>query len=325
MPMDDNGAQVSQIAGMGMVRYARVAAFLALLSAAIFWGLSFSSTKVLLSSMQAEEVAFFRLVMAVPALWLAYRLYGRQRVSGRDLLRMAAGGTTGVFLYFIFENNGLRFTNASTASLIVAIIPVLNAISGTVFFKERHPLIRWCGVLLSIVGVYFIISGSVNGGAPGLPLRENMLGNLLVFCAACTWVVFTRINVPLLQKYNSLTVTFFQTLTGMLLMGLLVIPGGLDVTVLFNPAVFLNLAYLGLFCSAAAYFLYLYGVKTLGSTAATTFINLVPVFGVLGGTFLLHEVLSRGQLLGAIIVIVGIMLVTTAGRKMGADMEFQKA
>ena len=295
--------------------YVRAGALLALLAAVIFWGLSFSSTKVLLSSLRPEQVAFLRLVLAVLALGLVFGFSIRQKVEGRDLLRMAAGGATGIFLYFVFENNGLRFTNAGTASLIVAIIPGLNAIVGTVFFKERHPLVRWCGVLLSIVGVYFIISGAVGGSAAGTTAQDAMRGNLLVLLAACAWVAYTRINVPLLLKYNSLTVTFFQTVTGMALMGLLVIPVGLDLDVVLRPAVILNLAYLGLLCSAAAYFLYLYGLKILGSTTATTFINLVPVFGVLGGTLLLQEVLTGIQLVGALIVILGIMLVTTTGRE----------
>ncbi|MEW5920496.1 MAG: DMT family transporter [Bacillota bacterium] len=290
------------------MKYNKATAVLALLSTTIFWGLSFSSTKVLLDSLLPGQVAFFRLILAVPALGLVFWASGQKTVRGRDLLRMAAGGATGVFLYFIFENNGLRFTTAATASLVVSITPALNAVAGTIFYKERHPLMRWCGVLLSIAGVYLIITG----GAAALPALVNLRGNLLIFLGACTWVVYTRINVPLLLKYNSLTVTFFQSLTGMFLMGILVMPGSLDLKV-FTPAVILNLAYLGLFCSAAAYFLYLYGLKILGSTTATTFINLIPVFGVLGGAVLLQEVLSGGQLLGAGIVILGISLVTAAG------------
>lgn len=291
------------------MKYHKLIAVLALLGSTFFWGLSFSSTKVLLNFLLPAQVVFFRLLLAVLALGLVYLASAREKVKGMDLLRMAAGGATGVFLYFVLENNGLRFTTAGTASLIVSVTPALNAVAGTFFYGERHPLVRWCGVLLSIAGVYLIITA----GSNGVPALQNMRGNMLVFLAACSWVAYTRINVPLLLKYNSLSVTFLQTLTGMILVGLLVLPTSLD-TAVFNPVVILNLAYLGLLCSAASYFLYLYGLKILGSTTATTFINLVPVFGVLGGAVLLQEVLSSGQLLGGGIVILGISLVTVAGR-----------
>ncbi len=287
----------------------QAAAVLALLFSAFFWGLSFSSTKVLLGTLLPVQVAFLRLAVAALPLGLAALLSPRRKPSGRDLLRMAAGGATGMFLYFIFENNGLRFTTAGTASLIVAATPALNALAGTIFLKERHPLLRWCGILLSITGVYIIVTAA----AHNQPALENLRGNLLVFLAAGTWVLYTRLNVPLLLKYHSFYLTFFQTLTGMALMGALALPQGLD-SALFTPVVILNLAYLGVFCSAAAYFLYLYGLKTLGSTTATAFINLVPVFGVLGGAFTLQEVLGTTQLLGGAVVILGISLVTAAGR-----------
>ncbi|MEW5785310.1 MAG: DMT family transporter [Bacillota bacterium] len=289
------------------MRQNQAPAVLAILGTTIFWGLSFSSTKVLLNDLVPEQIAFFRLVLAVLALGLVFWATRQKTVAKSDLWRMAAGGAAGVFLYFLFENNGLRFTTAGTASLIVSITPALNAVAGALFFKEHHPLSRWFGVLLSIFGVYMII----NSGSAGSLALANLGGNLLIFLAGCTWVAYTRINVPLLQKYNSLTVNFFQSLAGMILLGSLALPRGLDIST-FTPTVAMNLAYLGLFCSAAAYFLYLYALKNLGSTTATTFLNLVPVFGVLGGALLLKETLSGGQLIGAAIVVLGVTLVTSA-------------
>jgi drug/metabolite transporter (DMT)-like permease len=228
-------------------------------------------------------------------------------VRGADLLRMGAGGLTGIFLFFLFQNNGLRFTAAGTAALIVSIIPVLNVIVGALIFKERYPLRRWAGVILSFAGVYLII----RYGTDGALSLNNLQGNLLVFLAACCWVCFTRINEPLSRKYSNLTINFHQSLAGMFLLGLLALPQGLDRAV-FKPAVLFNLAFLGFFCSAAAYFLYLYALKNLGSITVTTFLNLVPVFGVIGGALFLREILAEGQIFGAAMVILGISLVTVS-------------
>ncbi len=287
----------------------RFPAILAIFMTTFFWGISFSSTKVLLQSLVPEQIAFFRLVLAVLILGVVF-LFTRQKiVRGGDLLRMIAGGLTGIFFYFLFENNGLRFTTAGTAALIVSIIPVLNVIAGALFFKEQYLLRRWAGVILSFVGVYLII----RYGSDGALSLANLRGNFLVFLAACSWVCFTRINEPLSQKYNSMTINFHQSLAGMLLLGLLAVPRGVNLTV-FSPVVLFNLSFLGLFCSAAAYFLYLYALKNLGSTTVTTFLNLVPVFGVLGGALILQETLAGGQIFGALTVIIGISLVTVSGK-----------
>ena len=278
--------------------------------ATFFWGISFSSTKILLQGLAPEQIAFLRLVIAVAALAGALIVFGEKLAKKKDWLRMAAGGLTGVFLYFLLENNGLRFTTAGTASLIVCTAPVLNVIAGTLFFGEHYSWQRWVGVIMSFAGVYLII----RFGSDGSITLDNLKGNLLLFLAASSWVAFTRINVPIMRGYSSLSVNFHQSLVGMLCLGLLVLPRGIDPAV-FNFSLTFNLFYLGLFCSAVAYFLYLYALKNLGSITATTFINMVPVFGVLGGVVILNETLAAGQIIGAFMVILGVSVVTLMGKE----------
>ena len=77
----------------------------------------------------------------------------------------------------------------------------------------------------------------------------------------------------------------------MVVLGFSVLPQGADAA-LIQGKVAANLLYLGLFCSAAAYYLYLYALQELGTAVVTSFINLIPVFGVLGGAILLKEAVA---------------------------------
>jgi drug/metabolite transporter (DMT)-like permease len=292
-----------------MEKTGKIKAVLAILATTLFWGLSYSSTKVLLGSLSPVQIAFLRLILASFVLAAGFILARKSALKRSDLPRVAVGGIFGMFLYFIFENNGLRFTTAGTGSLIIATIPVLNVLAGALFFRENNSASRWLGVILSFFGVYLII----RSGRDGALSLVNMRGNLLVFGAACSWVVFTRINDPLMQKYDSVTINLYQSVVGMLLLGALAVPSGIN-TAAFSGTVLFNLAYLGIFCSAVAYFFYLYALKSLGAAAITSFLNLVPVFGVLGGAIILKEALVAGQLLGGLVVIAGVTLVTMAGK-----------
>jgi drug/metabolite transporter (DMT)-like permease len=298
-----------------MENTSKVRAVIAILATTLFWGLSFTSTKVLLNSLLPIQIAFFRLILAVMVLGVGLLMAKKGKISRQDLPRVAAGGIFGTFLYFIFENNGLRFTTAGTGSLIIATIPVLNVLAGALIFKEKNALTRWVGVFLSFIGVYLIIR---SGSSETLSLA-NMKGNLLVFGAACSWVCYTRINEPLMAKYDSISINLHQSVVGMLLLSLLVIPTGINPGAL-QGTVILNLAYLGVFCSAVAYFLYLYALKSLGAAAITSFLNLVPVFGVLGGAIILKEALVAGQLFGGAVVIIGVSLVTMSGKALKETM-----
>ncbi|MCR3923517.1 MAG: DMT family transporter [Firmicutes bacterium] len=284
-------------------------AVLAIIATTLFWGLSYTSTKVLLGSLLPVQIAFFRLLLACLALGIFFFASKKRLVHKSDLLRVIAGGVFGNFIYFLFENNGLRFTTAGTGSLIIATIPVLNVLAGAILFREKNTNKRWLGVILSFVGVYFIIRSGSNGTFS----LANIKGNLLVFGAACAWVAFTRINEPLLNRYDSITINLHQSAVGMFLLSFLIIPLETDLSVLRGSVAF-NLAYLGIFCSAVAFFLYLYALKTLGTATVTSYINLVPVFGVLGGAIILKETLVAGQLLGGAIVIAGVSLVTMSGK-----------
>jgi drug/metabolite transporter (DMT)-like permease len=298
----------------------KLRAVFAILATTMFWGFSFTSTKVLLGSLLPPQIAFLRLVLAVSVLGLCFALARKPLVSKAHLLRVAAGGTFGTLLYFLFENNGLRYTTAGTGSLIVSTIPVVNVVAGALFFRERHSLQRWTGVLLSFLGVYLIISS----GSAGSLSPANLRGNLLVFLAGCSWVAYTRINEPLTEKYDSITLNFHQSLVGVFLFAMIVLPGGLNPAAFTAPVV-LNLAYLGVFCSAVAYFFYLYALRGLGSATVTSFLNLVPVFGVLGGAVILGEAVAAGQLFGGAVVITGVSLVTMSGKIRQSDKELEVA
>ncbi|NLC10873.1 MAG: DMT family transporter [Firmicutes bacterium] len=297
-----------------MLANKNILSVLAISITTFFWGISFSSTKILLQVFPAEQIAFLRLVIAIISLAFALITMKQKFIEKKDWLSVLAGGVTGVFLYFLFENNGLRFTNAGTASLIVCTAPVLNLIAGSLFFKERYSWQRWIGVFLSFVGVYFII----RFGNDSTIALENMKGNILVLLAACSWVIFTRVNVSLMRKYNPVLVNFYQSLIGMLCLGILALPKGINFAV-FNVIITVNLIYLGVFCSAVAYILYLFALKNLGSATTTTFINMIPVFGVLGGVVILHETLFAGQIIGGALVILGVSIVTLKGNKRKDD------
>ncbi|MBS3901069.1 MAG: DMT family transporter [Dethiobacter sp.] len=292
-----------------MENISKLRAVLAILTTTLLWGLSYTSTKVLLDSLLPIQIAFFRMILAALVLGAIFFVTKKSFVHVVDMPRIIAGGAFGIFLYFIFENNGLRFTTAGTGSLIIATIPVINVMAGAIFLHEKASLSRWLGVFLSFVGVFLII----RSGSEGALSLVNLKGNLLIFGAACSWVVYTRINEPLMQKYDSISINLQQSLVGMILLGIFALPAGVDIGVL-RGAVLFNLAYLGIFCSAVAYFLYLYALKTLGSATITSFLNLVPVFGVLGGAVILQESLVAGQLLGGVIVIAGVSLVSMTGK-----------
>ncbi len=283
--------------------------YLAIVATALFWGLSYISTKTLLRGLTPFQVAAGRFLVA-SLIILVIGLAGRRLkpIERRDLPRVAMAAFFGIFVYFIFENSGLKLTTAGMGSLIIATIPVLNVIYSAIFLKRSIPGNAWIGVILSLAGVFLVIRAGAS-----LSLT-SFWGNLLVLGAAAAWVAYTQLNQPLSEKYDSFSLNLYQTLFGTVLLTLLALGEGKPLPG-FTPALGLNLLFLGFCCSALGYIFYLYALKRLGATIVTTFINFIPVFGVIGGVLILGEPFGWDQLLGGFIIFGGVMLVSRSHGK----------
>ena len=67
--------------------------------------------------------------------------------------------------------------------------------------------------------------------------------------------------------------------------------------------------YLGALSTVLAYYWFTIGVEKLGATAASSYIFLVPIFGVLGGWWLLNENLGYTIIIGFVMILIGVRIV----------------
>lgn len=265
----------------------------------IFWGLSFISTKMVLTEMPPVSIAFFRQLIALfPLVAWGIITHSSFKVALKDLLLLSGSSFFGIVLYFIFENSGLIYTTASSASMIVAAVPVFTLIVEVLFYKLKPGLNSFFCILTSILGVYLVIS--VNGRLDFS--SASFKGNMLVMGATASWVIYTVLSRKLSNKYSSFVITLYQTFLSSLLFIPFLIPEISKWQPLSNTAI-LNLIYLGVFCSAISYFMFLYAIKKLGPTVSSAFLNLIPVISVLAGYFVLDEMLLPIQYLGMVIIL----------------------
>lgn len=278
------------------------------------WGLSFVSTKTLLGHIAPIQVALLRHMLATCAIWLAVA-FARPplRVHTSDLPRMVAASLIGIPVYFYFENTAMLYIPAALASIVTASSPAMTAIIESRVGRRGLPLAGWAGILLSAAGVALVVTG---GATQDLQKADYFRGVSMVLISSLAWAVYTVLNGPLVRKYGSLTTNAHQISLATAVLAIMAVPGGMpDVSIIAQPQVAFNLAYLGIACSFLAYVLYLFALKNLGPTLVSVFINLVPVFGVAGSAAILGERLTSVQLLGGVGVIVGIFIVERSQRK----------
>ena len=77
-----------------------------------------------------------------------------------------------------------------------------------------------------------------------------------------------------------------------------------------------TVAYLGIVSTVIAYVLFAKGIEAIGPTAASSYIFLVPVFGVLGGWYLLEEDIGISLLVGFTLIVCGVRAVQSESERL---------
>jgi drug/metabolite transporter (DMT)-like permease len=284
---------------------------LAMVAAVLFWGMSFVSSKAVLNTgFPPMTMVFLRFVIAsIVLLPVHRRLEQPSKLRGpRDRVVLVLSGIFGVSLYFFFETRGIKLTSASNAALIVATIPVFTVVADRLFFRNPLSWLQGVGISLSVLGVFFIVRRS------STQFPQAAAGNLFMLGACLCWVAYIFLSRNLQRRAGGLFLTTWQSVIGLACLTPLVLLersrwsyGGLSL--------WLNLLYLGVACSALSYFFYLYALSALGSVAVSSYINLIPVVGAVGGVVVLGERLAPVQILGAAVVIIGVSLVNLPKRR----------
>lgn len=130
----------------------------AIMTAVILWGISFVNIRVAVEVIPAMTLGALRFIIA------SILLYGIMKfkkedfsVAKEDYLNVFVAGAFGITIYFYFENNGVKYTSASAASLIIASIPVFSVIIENIFYKKPITKVAVASLLLSVVGVCMVV------------------------------------------------------------------------------------------------------------------------------------------------------------------------
>jgi drug/metabolite transporter (DMT)-like permease len=286
-----------------------------LLFTALFWGGTFIAGRVVSRNIPPFSAAFLRFAIASVILLVIVRhIEGRlPSVHKHQILPLILLGLTGILTYNFFFFKGLKFIAAGRASLIVATNPIFVTVLAAVFLRERLNWLIATGVLLSVLGAGVVIS---RGQLAELTNGSVGWGELYIFGCVISWVAYTLIGRWVMKELPALTTVAYSSAIGTLA---LLLPA-------FFEGVFENLAshskyewfslfYLGFFGVVLGFLWYSEGVKKIGASKASQFINFVPISAIVFGFLILSEPVTSSLLGGAALVISGVYLTNFAKTK----------
>ncbi len=275
------------------------------LVAVCLWGLAPVATRAAVGHLSPLPLLLIRLSAAslvlLPWAWPVFRQL-RRRSAGR----LVAAGLLGLVGYNLPVTAGLRYLPASTAGLLLATEPVWVLVLGRLFLGERGGIGAWLGSAAALAGVAVLAGpGAVSGVGGG---HRALAGTGLVLVATLSFAAYTIVLRPLSQEFGAVPATAAATVVGSVpyLAAAGTLPGaGLAH---LGPAVWAELAFLALGCTAAGLLLWSVAVMAGNITRVSMLLYLEPVVSVLGAWVFLGERVTLVMLGGGLLIMAGVAI-----------------
>ncbi len=217
--------------------------------------------------------------------------------DGKLLLGMAL---TGGVLFMPTLYLGVRYTTAVNATLINGLGPLITGLWAGLLIREPMTRRQLVAALVGLLGVAWLISG----GSPAVwrEMRVNV-GDLITLVAVALWGIYSVFSRVVTRRRSVLSAT---ALSGFMAWPFLVLAALVETRFLpvrWDVWVLLAVIYIGVFPTVVGFLAWNEGVRRLGPSGAMVFYNMLPVYGALLGTLVLHEPFGPAHVIGGLLIV----------------------
>lgn len=284
--------------------------YLVMLLVPLFWGGAFGTTKHIVSELAPITASAVRFGLAglLMAVWLTAQGGWDWQLVKKRWAGVLALGATGILLYNICFAIALQSTSAINAALVIVINPVTTALVAVIFMGEAWSWRLGTGLVLSFLGVLTTITKGSLAVLANLTFNH---GDMLLLVAVGAWSSYTILGKLLMRDMPPLLATTVSTLAGALMLVLASLHENSWHKVLnLSGQTTLELAYLVVFATVLAFVLYNIGIRRIGASRASAYINLMPVNAMWIAAVFYGEAVTLAHLAGVVLTVSGVLLIT---------------
>jgi drug/metabolite transporter (DMT)-like permease len=256
---------------------------------------------------------FLRMILSLPffvaiAFWLKSRANEKtEKLTTRDWLAITGLGFVGYYLASFFDFLGLQYVGAGLGRLILFLYPTLVLLLSFLFLRKAPTRLELAALVISYTGVAFVLSNRFDGGAQG---QFFALGVLFIFASALCYAVYLVAGSQMVKRVGSMRFTAYtmiiSTLPAVLQFFALEPLAALDLP----PAVWVYALIMATFSTVLPVFLQAEALKRIGANQFALVGALGPVSTALLSALGLEEAFGPLQMVGAALVIAGVLLVS---------------
>lgn len=270
-----------------------------LFAAFVLWGSQYVISKIALRTVPPVTLLALRYLVSVPALFIVLRLrHALTPVKKGDWPILFAIGFTGYFASFCLQMLGVNQLTGSVSSLLGAMNPIFIPILAAFFLHERITPAKIACVALSMAGVVVIV---------GVDGTVDASGALLMLASVFLWSTASIIIRRVSGRYDPMQIALIAILCA------LPFTGGWSLIELqsapcsFTLESVLAVLYMGVLGTAVTHSLWNYSLRVMDASFCSMFYPMQPLVSSILGVLFLHEAVTPGFVIGALMICCGIV------------------
>ncbi|MDG1470629.1 MAG: DMT family transporter [Ascidiaceihabitans sp.] len=269
---------------------------------AFIWSSAFSSARIIVADAPPLASLAMRFLLSGIIGVIIARALGQTWALSREQWRATLiFGLCQNAIYLGLNFVAMQTIQASLTSIIASTMPLMVALASWIIFRDRLPKLGVLGLAFGIAGVVIIMSARIEAGV-------DLRGVALCLIGAVALTVATLSMRGASSGGNLLMVVGLQMLVGSAILG---VASGVTETLVVNvtPELIAAFVYTTLAPGLLATWIWFKLVERIGAVRAATFHFLNPFFGVAIAALLLGERLGVRDVIGVLIITVGILAV----------------
>ena len=270
----------------------------------ILWSSAFITTKPITDHSDPFAALAFRFLIVALGFFI-FSIYKKQKIiiKKKFLLESLSTG----ILFHGFYLGGVFFSISrglptGIAALIVTLQPILTNILAGPFLNEKVKIKQWLGVLLGFIGASLVLGFDIGSNLPTIGVISAFV-SLIAVTAATLWQKKLSNNLPL--SVNNM----YQAIGGCLFNILLILTIAKPF-INFSITFAIAMSHQIFLISFGAFTILMYLIKNNSASKTVTLFFLVPPTSALMAFFFLNENLSNIDILGFLIVSLGVFIAT---------------
>ncbi len=276
----------------------KVLANILLILTTLLWGTSFIITKNLTQELPVFLYLGVRFAIAIIG-FIPYFI----RIKRLNKKILLYGALTGLMYYIaiVFQTLGIQTTTAGKAAFITGLSTIMVPFITWVGFRKAIKKRVWLAVIISIIGMVFLLLEGESG---------IIIGDLLVLLCAVIYAFFIVLN----DRYVRTVDVYLYSVVQLIVISVLSFVGAFFLNETYNITnislpFLLIFIYMGLVVTTGSFLFQNWSQQHQGPTQTAIIFTLEPVFAVIFASFIIgNETMTLLGWIGCVLIFVAIFI-----------------